>query len=87
MATTDMERHLAEQPPEVAGPNRAIRRGHLTPEDIAEREGVPLATVYQWASRGGGPPGFRVGRHRRYRLADVIAWEEQQIAADRGGAA
>jgi len=60
---------------------------HLSPEQLAEREGVPTSTVYQWASRGGGPPGFRVGRHRRYRLADVIAWEDQQVAAGRHGAA
>lgn len=59
------------------------RPGHLSPQDVADREGVPLSTVYQWRSRGGGPPGFRVGRHVRFRLADVVAWEESQIAADR----
>ncbi|MEJ7765296.1 MAG: helix-turn-helix domain-containing protein [Acidimicrobiales bacterium] len=60
---------------------------HLSPELLAEREGVPVATVYQWRSRGTGPPGFRVGRHVRFRLVDVIAWEERQLAADRSGAA
>ncbi len=59
---------------------------HLSPEQVAEREGVPVATVYQWRSRRTGPPGFKVGRHVRYRLADVIAWEERQIAADHQGA-
>ncbi len=60
---------------------------HLSPEDVADREGVPVTTVYQWRSRGTGPPGFRVGRHVRYRLADVVAWEERQLAGDRHGAA
>lgn len=60
---------------------------HLSPDQLAEREGVPVTTIYQWRSRRTGPPGFKVGRHVRYRLADVIAWEEGQIAADRHGAA
>lgn len=72
---------------ESGGPNRAARRGHLSPEQLAEREGVPVTTIYQWRSRRTGPPGFKVGRHVRYRLADVIAWEERQIAADQHGVA
>lgn len=52
---------------------------HLRPEDLAEREGVPLATVYGWNSRGEGPRYLRVGRHVRYRLADVLAWEESRL--------
>jgi excisionase family DNA binding protein len=54
---------------------------HLTPEELAEREQVPVSTIYQWRSRGGGPPGFRVGRHVRFRLADVEAWERELLAA------
>jgi len=48
---------------------------HLSPEELAEREGVPVSTVYQWNRRGTGPPYMRIGKHARYRLADVIAWE------------
>ncbi len=59
---------------------------HLSPEQLAEREGVPLSTIYQWGSRRTGPPGFRVGRHLRFRLSDVVVWEERQIA-DRNGRA
>lgn len=49
---------------------------HLTPEDLAEREGVPVATIYQWNYRGGGPAFIKVGKHVRYRIEDVMAWEE-----------
>jgi hypothetical protein len=35
---------------------------------------VPPRTVYNWRTRGLGPRGIRVGRHVRYRLADVDAW-------------
>ena len=46
------------------------------PEWLAERLGVPVATVYQWNSRGIGPKRIRVGKHIRYRVADVEAWIE-----------
>ena len=52
---------------------------HLSPEQLAERESVPLQTVYQWNSRGGGPPYMVIGRHVRYRLADVLAWEKARL--------
>lgn len=51
---------------------------HLTVVDLAEREGVPVATVYGWNSKGCGPPYMKIGRHVRYRLADVIAWEDSR---------
>jgi excisionase family DNA binding protein len=40
----------------------------------AEYLGVPPATLDQWAYRGIGPAFSKVGRHRRYRHADVTAW-------------
>ena len=60
---------------------------HLTPGDLAEREGVPLKTVYQWNSTGVGPRYLRIGRHVRYKLADVIAWENERYAEQGGGEA
>ena len=51
---------------------------HLSPEDLAEREGVPLQTVYGWNRDRTGPPFMKIGRHVRYKLADVIAWEESR---------
>lgn len=54
---------------------------HLSPADLAEREGVPLETVYGWNKEGTAPPRMRLGRHVRYRLADVIAWENSRTVA------
>jgi excisionase family DNA binding protein len=51
----------------------------LTPEDLAERLGIPLATLYGWNSKGTGPRYLRVGRHVRYREVDVIAWENSRV--------
>ncbi|RZB21017.1 excisionase, partial [Micrococcus luteus] len=42
----------------------------------------PVATVYNWRTSGYGPRGFRVGKYLRYRLADVEAWEDAQVAAE-----
>ena len=51
---------------------------HLSPEELAEREGVPLQTVYGWNKTRTGPRFMKIGRHVRYRLADVIAWENSR---------
>ena len=59
---------------------------HLTPEALAERMGVPLKTVYGWNHKGTGPRYIRVGKHVRYKLADVVAWENA-LYADNGGSA
>lgn len=59
---------------------------HLTLKEFAEREGVPTETVYQWNSRGLGPRYLRIGRHVRYRLADVIAWEDARLVDPRKSA-
>ncbi|MFG1855008.1 helix-turn-helix transcriptional regulator [Actinomadura geliboluensis] len=60
---------------------------HLTPEDLAERYDVPLKTVYGWNSDGTGPRRMKIGRYVRYRLADVIAWENERYAETGGTAA
>lgn len=52
---------------------------HLSPADLAEREGVPVSTVYGWNSSGEGPAYFHAGRHVRYRLEDVERWELERI--------
>lgn len=50
----------------------------MTLADLSEMLGVPVNTIYGWRSRGEGPPGYRVGRHVRYRRAAVDAWLETQ---------
>jgi excisionase family DNA binding protein len=46
--------------------------------DLSEMLSVPVTTLYQWRHRGEGPPGYRVGRHVRYRRSEVEAWLETQ---------
>lgn len=49
--------------------------------DVAEYLGVPVATLERWATRDAGPAFVKIGRHTRYRWADVELW----IAAQRRG--
>jgi excisionase family DNA binding protein len=54
------------------------RRKLATAEEIADYLGVPLGTVYQWSSRGGGPRLIKVGRHLRARWDDIEAYLDAQ---------
>jgi excisionase family DNA binding protein len=45
-----------------------------TTADVAEFLSVPVQTIYDWRTRGYGPPGFRLGKHLRFRESDVFAW-------------
>jgi excisionase family DNA binding protein len=51
-------------------------------KELAAYLGVPMATLHQWAHHGKGPRYFRVGRHRKYDMADVKRWLEEH-AVDR----
>lgn len=53
----------------------------LTVEDLAEYLGVPVATLYAWRYHRQGPPGFRVGRHLRYRRSDIHEWISLRVEA------
>ncbi len=74
---------LPEQAPRTAVPLKSRIRvpaasGTREPlaslEEVAAFLGVPVRTVYDWRYRSEGPPGIRVGRHLRFRWADVDAW-------------
>jgi excisionase family DNA binding protein len=56
----------------------AVARGSalLSPQQLADYLGVPLATVYRWRYEGTGPRGIKVGKHVRYRRQDVERWLE-----------
>lgn len=65
---------------------------YLTPDDLRERTGYSLATLARWRCEGRGPryikPGGPAKQARiRYRLSDVIAWEEASTISNTGQAA
>lgn len=49
-------------------------------EQLAAYLGVPVQTLYAWRAKGKGPRGSKVGRHVRYRWADVEKWLDQQAS-------
>jgi hypothetical protein len=58
------------------------RDGFIESEELADYLRVPLATLDQWASRGGGPMYHKIGKFRRYLPADVRSWiAGQRLAA------
>ena len=46
----------------------------LSPSELAALLRIPVSTLYNWRYNRLGPPGFRVGRHLRYRREDVDQW-------------
>jgi len=66
--------------------NNAAKRW-LSRRELAERLGLPIKTLAQWASKGTGPPYARMGRHVRYRISDVIDWETARVDDNLGDGA
>jgi len=56
-----------------------INEHWLSRQELANRYGLPVKTLAQWASKGTGPRYARMGRHVRYRLSDVIDWEAERV--------
>jgi excisionase family DNA binding protein len=46
----------------------------LTIDQLSTFLQVSVQTIYRWRTTGTGPPGMKVGRHVRYRRADVDKW-------------
>jgi excisionase family DNA binding protein len=59
---------------------RALSRPRrlMTIRELSEYLSVPIGTLYTWRSNGDGPRGIKVGKHVRYRAADVERWLEER---------
>ena len=51
----------------------------MTTLELSEMLGIPIETLYGWRHRGEGPVGYRVGRHVRYRRAEVETWLKGRV--------
>lgn len=54
----------------------------LSPQQLADYLGVPVATVYRRRYESTGPRGIKVGKHVRYRRRDVEDWLETRSDPD-----
>jgi excisionase family DNA binding protein len=67
------------QPPSVTATQDPGRL--MTLNEVSDLLGIPVATLYRWRHRGEGPPGYRIGRHVRYRRAAIEEWIESRADA------
>ena len=58
------------------------REPYVTKQTVAEHLDVPERTLGQWDWLGTGPPSYKIGHHRRYRLSEVDAWVASRSAQD-----
>jgi excisionase family DNA binding protein len=52
----------------------------LSRNELAERLGIPAKTPAEWASKRTGPRYAKFGKHVRYRLSDVVEWENSMMS-------
>jgi len=55
----------------------------LTVRDVAQMLKIPTQTIYTWRYEGIGPPGFKVGRHLRFKRDDVERWLNERASESR----
>ena len=55
---------------------------HLTQAALAERWQLSPRTLERWRWIGRGPQFMKVGGQVRYRIADVLAYEQRQLRRD-----
>ena len=60
----------------------ALGSALLSPQQLADYLGVPVATVYRWRYESTGPRGIKVGKHVRFRQQGVEAWLETRTDPD-----
>ncbi|WP_083864835.1 helix-turn-helix domain-containing protein [Nocardia brevicatena] len=69
---------------EGSGRSAAADNVWLSSEEVAQRLKLPVKTLASWAAAGRGPRYARMGRYRRYRLEDLLAWEQEQLDRSSG---
>lgn len=52
---------------------------YLTVQDLAQRLDVSVSTIRRWRLAGKDPRAFKIGQSVRYRLTDVIEWENNHL--------
>lgn len=55
-------------------------RGFWSHAETAAYLGIPAATLHQMNYKGTGPRSYKIGRHRKYRPAEVDQWCESRAS-------
>lgn len=62
----------------MAAPAENALERLLTPDQVSDALGVPVATLYRWRLTGYGPTAIKVGKHLRWRKSTLDAWLADQ---------
>lgn len=62
------------------------RAGFWSHSETAAYLGIPEATLHQMNYKGTGPRSYKIGRHRKYRPAEVDQWCEARASEPRPAA-
>jgi hypothetical protein len=57
----------------------------LTPAEVSAYYKIPIRTLHQWRYQHTGPRAAKIGRHLRYRKADLDAYFDEQTKTDGRG--
>lgn len=49
----------------------------VSAREAARFLGLTLGELYRLRERSEGPPGYRIGRHIRFRWVDLHAWQQR----------
>jgi hypothetical protein len=83
LITEAVEAAATEQQPPPPSTPRALEtelvETWLSRKQVAERLRIPVGTLAAWASEGRGPKYYKFGKWTRYRLSELMAWEDEQI--------
>jgi excisionase family DNA binding protein len=50
----------------------------LTLDELCAMLKITKATAYKQRSTGSGPPGYRIGKHLRFKRSEVFVWLESK---------
>lgn len=59
----------------------SVPREYLAVRGVASRYSVSVPTVWRWAKDGQLPKPIKLNGSTRWKLADLMEWEQQQEAA------
>ncbi len=63
-------------PAAVPSPAHHEAEALMSTEEVAAYLRVSPSTIHDWRLKAAGPPAFKVGRHLRFRRAEVDEWLE-----------
>lgn len=81
MSTVTDERTFGVHPGtrlSIYAKENGMKNGLWGTMELAEYLGIPKQTIYQWRTKGYGPPGCRIGKYVKYLPSDVERWIEEQ---------